>query len=33
MYKVTLHDFYLIFNNTTANYPCINIVENNKYKC
>lgn len=34
MYKVARHDFYLIFNNTLANFPCINIVivENNKYK-
>lgn len=32
MYKVAWHDFYLIFNNTLANCPCINIVQNNKYK-
>lgn len=32
MYKVAWHDIYLIFNNTLANYPCINIVQNNKYK-
>lgn len=32
MYKVARQDFDPIFNNTVENFPCVNIVENNKYK-